>query len=103
MMEQPNHGCGRCIGLTIGASSNIGTYLLQPYVARIARTLGSVVNIDLRVAGNPEMAEALTAGELDVAVMEWWDSCRGRSRLGELIAALPAAQIVSTAHSKFPR
>jgi DNA-binding transcriptional LysR family regulator len=63
--------------LTIGASSNIGTYLLQPYVACIARALGSVVNIDLRIAGNPEIAEALTAGELDVAVMEWWDKREG--------------------------
>lgn len=63
--------------LTIGASSNIGIYLLQPYVARISRVLGSAVNIDLRIAGNPEIADALSAGELDVAVMEWWDKKEG--------------------------
>jgi DNA-binding transcriptional LysR family regulator len=63
--------------LTIGASSNIGTYLLQPYVARISRLLGPAVNIDLRITGNPEVADALSAGELDVAVMEWWDKREG--------------------------
>jgi DNA-binding transcriptional LysR family regulator len=63
--------------LTIGASSNIGTYLLQPYVARIAQVLGPAVNIDLRITGNPEIADALSAGEVDVAVMEWWDKREG--------------------------
>jgi DNA-binding transcriptional LysR family regulator len=63
--------------LTIGASSNIGTYLLQPYVARISQVLGPAVNIDLRITGNPEIADALSAGEVDVAVMEWWDKREG--------------------------
>ena len=63
--------------LTIGASSNIGTYLLQPYIARISHVLGSAIDIDLRIAGNPEIADALSAGELDVAVMEWWDKREG--------------------------
>jgi len=63
--------------LMIGASSNIGTYLLQPYIARIARVLGPATNVDLKIASNPEIAGALSAGELDVAVMEWWDKREG--------------------------
>jgi DNA-binding transcriptional LysR family regulator len=63
--------------LTIGASSNIGTYLLQPYVARISQVLGPAINIDLRITSNPEIADALSAGEVDVAVMEWWDKREG--------------------------
>jgi DNA-binding transcriptional LysR family regulator len=63
--------------LSIGASSNIGTYLLQPYIAQIARALGSKINIELKIASNPEIAGALSTGELDVAVMEWWDKRAG--------------------------
>jgi DNA-binding transcriptional LysR family regulator len=63
--------------LSIGASSNIGTYLLQPYVAQMARALGPETNIELKIASNPEIANALSRGELDIAVMEWWDRRKG--------------------------
>jgi DNA-binding transcriptional LysR family regulator len=63
--------------LSIGASSNIGIYLLQPYVAQMAQTLGTKTNIELKIASNPEIADALSRGELDIAVMEWWDRREG--------------------------
>jgi DNA-binding transcriptional LysR family regulator len=63
--------------LSIGASSNIGIYLLQPYVAQMAQTLGTKTSIELKIASNPEIADALSRGELDIAVMEWWDRREG--------------------------
>jgi DNA-binding transcriptional LysR family regulator len=63
--------------LSIGASSNIGIYLLQPYVAQMAQTLGTKTTIELKIASNPEIADALSRGELDIAVMEWWDRREG--------------------------
>jgi len=63
--------------LSIGASSNIGIYLLQPYVAQMAQALDSKTNIELKIASNPEIADALSRGELDIAVMEWWDKREG--------------------------
>jgi len=65
--------------LVVGASSNIGIYLLQPIVARYAHECGSDKAIDLRIAGNPEIADRLSGGELDLAVMEWWDRRQGFS------------------------
>jgi DNA-binding transcriptional LysR family regulator len=59
--------------LVVGASSNIGIYLLQPYVARYARQHGAATAIDVRIGTNPEIANRLSNGEVDVAVMEWWD------------------------------
>jgi len=65
--------------LVVGASSNIGIYLLQPFVARYAREHGATNTIDLRIAPNPEIGERLSNGELDAAVMEWWDRRPGFS------------------------
>jgi DNA-binding transcriptional LysR family regulator len=65
--------------LAIGASSNIGIYLLQPFVARFASEHGGQSAIDLRVSTNPEIAACLTNGEIDIAVMEWWDNRPGFS------------------------
>lgn len=61
--------------LAIGASSNIGTYLLQPYL----RTYGDQVgeNVDLQIHRNPVVAEMLANGDIDVALMEWWDERPG--------------------------
>jgi DNA-binding transcriptional LysR family regulator len=64
--------------LVVGASSNIGTYLLQPYVAKYARRYGGAA-IDLRIATNPEIVDRLSGGELDLAVTEWWDGRDGFS------------------------
>ncbi len=62
--------------LTVGASSNIGTYLLEP----VMRKLGDGADapqVDIRIASNPEVADALDHGELDLGLMEWWDDRPG--------------------------
>lgn len=65
--------------LVVGASSNIGIYLLQPYVADYVRAHGAASAIDLQIATNPEIAARLSGGELDLALTEWWDGRDGFS------------------------
>lgn len=62
--------------LRIGASSNIGIYLLPPYLRSYLRT-GAKAAIDLAIDANTAIAVKLDNGELDVAVMEWWDGRAG--------------------------
>lgn len=64
----------RCV--VVGASSNIGIYLIQPYLKAFAKRANSVP-LDVRIASNPQIASLLDTGELDVAVMEWWDNRPG--------------------------
>jgi len=56
-----------------------GTTIVEPFVARFAREFGGTTGIDLRVASNPEIAECLSTGEVDVGVMEWWNKRKGFS------------------------
>jgi DNA-binding transcriptional LysR family regulator len=63
--------------LAIGASSNIGTYLLPRRLHRFASDTGA--GFDLVLGTNPETAARLDGGEIDVAVMEWWDGRPGFS------------------------
>jgi DNA-binding transcriptional LysR family regulator len=63
--------------VVVGASSNIGIYLLQPFLFRYSQEQNSAV--DIQIASNPEIAERLASGELDLAVMEWWDQRSGFS------------------------
>lgn len=56
----------------IGASSNIGTYLLQPYLSSYLQEHGSSAEVDMRIGANPDIADLLLAGHLDAALMEWW-------------------------------
>lgn len=58
-------------GLRVGASSNIGIYMLQPYV-RSFMDRQATPNVELVIDTNPTIARQLTSGELDIAVMEWW-------------------------------
>lgn len=60
----------------IGASSNIGTYLLAPHV-RSFEAAGEGPSLQVLIDRNPVIADKLDVGELDLAVLEWWD---GRSR-----------------------
>jgi DNA-binding transcriptional LysR family regulator len=62
--------------VTIGASSNIGIYLLQPHLRRL-RDRWPEIEVELRIGPNPEMAEKLETGEVDLAFMEWWDGRPG--------------------------
>jgi LysR family transcriptional regulator, transcriptional activator of the cysJI operon len=56
----------------IGASSNVGIYVLQPYLKTYldGRDLAS---FDIAIDRNPAIAQKLSDSEIDVAVMEWWD------------------------------
>jgi DNA-binding transcriptional LysR family regulator len=63
--------------LRIGASSNIGTYLLQTVLASFQAA--DPCAVDLWIGANPGVAERLTNGNADVAVMEWWDDRPGFS------------------------
>lgn len=63
--------------LTIGASSNIGIYLLHPYLKAYAMMAKDGAEPEVRIAGNVEVAERLACGDVDLAVMEWWDGRPG--------------------------
>ena len=63
--------------LSIGASSNIGTYLLPKRLHRFATETDT--GFDLVLGTNPETAERLDGGEVDIALMEWWDGRPGFS------------------------
>ena len=58
--------------LRVGASSNVGIYLLQPYVRTFLRDRDPAL-FDLVIDRNPVIAQKLDDRELDIAVMEWWD------------------------------
>lgn len=59
--------------ITIGASSNIGVYLL-PQFLNVCRTQMAVDNIEVRISDNLHIAEALQQRQIDIALMEWWDN-----------------------------
>ena len=61
--------------LRVAASSNIGTYLLQSRLA-IFQT-ADPVKIDLWIGPNQDVADRLTNGGADVALMEWWSDRPG--------------------------
>ena len=56
----------------IGASSNIGIYLLQPYLRSYLDRRDSA-SIDVAIDRNQVIAQKLSDSEIDVALMEWWD------------------------------
>ena len=61
--------------LAIGASGNIGTYVLPPLVRRFGDLSDARPN--MVIATNPEIADRIEAGDIDIAVMEWWDDRPG--------------------------
>ena len=82
---------GKC--LTVGASSNVGIYSLQPYLRRYQELREA--RLDVVISSNVEIAEKLTKIELDVAIMEWWDHRPGFVsrvwRSDELVLIVPKA------------
>ena len=62
-----------CGSLAIGASSNIGVYLLQPLVRAFRSARPALGSIDIRIGSNLETARRLEDAEIDIALMEWWD------------------------------
>lgn len=63
--------------MTVGASTNIGTYLLQPMFKDFHDLNGKSLNLDLVIDRNDRIADLLERDEIDVAVMEWWDNRSG--------------------------
>lgn len=61
--------------LRIAASSNVGIYSLPPSIASFGELHG--VGIEPWIGANPAVAERLSRGLADVAVMEWWDGRPG--------------------------
>jgi molybdate transport repressor ModE-like protein len=61
--------------LVIGASSNTGIYLLQPYLK--AYTDVSPHKLEVIIGTNTVIADKLQNFEIDVAIMEWWDNRPG--------------------------
>ncbi|MFN9762346.1 MAG: LysR family transcriptional regulator [Pseudanabaena sp.] len=63
--------------LRIGASSNIGIYLLPPYLKYHLEQYGNSYEVDLVIDANPLIADKLETGLVDIALMEWWDNRPG--------------------------
>lgn len=63
--------------IVVGASTNIGVYLLQPYVKSFLAETGGQYPIEIVIQHNVAIADKLERGEIDVATMEWWDDRPG--------------------------
>ncbi|MBS0517426.1 MAG: LysR family transcriptional regulator [Proteobacteria bacterium] len=61
--------------LLVGASSNIGIYILPGLIKKLSEACGQ--HIELTIGSNPETADRLDSGEIDVGLMEWWDERPG--------------------------
>lgn len=61
--------------LRVAASSNVGIYSLQPGIAEFAKA--HAIAIEPWIGANREVADRLSRGLADVAVMEWWDGRAG--------------------------
>jgi DNA-binding transcriptional LysR family regulator len=59
--------------LSIGASSNIGVYLLQPLVGAFQRAAHFNGPLDIQIGTNLDTVKRLENAEVDIALMEWWD------------------------------
>jgi DNA-binding transcriptional LysR family regulator len=57
--------------MTIGCSGNIAAYYISKDLKRFLDSCATEFAWDMEVATNPQVAELLLAGALDVAAMEW--------------------------------
>lgn len=77
--------------LVVGASSNIGIYLLQPYLK--AYKDRAPHTIDVVIDDNNAIADRLQNLAVDLAIMEWWDGRPGFDahvwRREELVVIVP--------------
>ncbi len=62
-------------GLRLAASSNTGIYLLQPPLTAFQSKHN--IPVEQWIGTNPDIADRLTRGLADVAIMEWWDGRPG--------------------------
>lgn len=63
--------------MTVGASTNVGTYVLQPAFKEFYEEHQDSLNLDLVIDRNDRVADMLENDAIDVAVMEWWDRRSG--------------------------
>ena len=61
----------------LGASGNIATYLLPELLRGYCQRDGTRLPDTTWVGPNPELADRLCSGALDLALMEWWDERPG--------------------------
>jgi DNA-binding transcriptional LysR family regulator len=61
--------------LRLAASSNVGTYLLQPHIAAFRQSASTAV--EQWIGSNADVVARLERGEADLAAMEWWDGRPG--------------------------
>jgi DNA-binding transcriptional LysR family regulator len=61
--------------LRLAASSNVGTYLLQPHIAAFRRSSG--IPVEQWIGSNSDAVARLERGQADLAAMEWWDGRPG--------------------------
>lgn len=66
----------RATQLRIGASSNIGIYILQPLLKSFM-DVHPELEMDIVIDRNPAIAAKLETAEIDLALMEWWDDRHG--------------------------
>lgn len=58
--------------LIVGASSNIGTYLLQPALSVALKTFNLDVDVKLEIDRNDSVMQKLIHHQIDLAFTEWW-------------------------------
>jgi DNA-binding transcriptional LysR family regulator len=61
--------------LRLAASSNVGTYLLQPHIAAFRQS--DSIAVEQWIGSNADVVARLERGEADLAAMEWWDGRPG--------------------------
>jgi DNA-binding transcriptional LysR family regulator len=64
-------------GLAIGASSNIGIYVLQPLLRAFRAAVPFDGPLDVRIGSNLDTVRRLEDAEVDIALTEWWDDRPG--------------------------
>ena len=62
---------------TIGASTNIGVYYLPAHAKAFSKLVKNAEIVNVSIGSNNEIADRLSNGEIDVALMEWWDQRPG--------------------------
>src|SRR5262245_41444705 len=63
--------------LAVGASTNVGVYLLPPFLRAWRDLPPPAPPVDVTLDRNPAIAERLARREIDVAVMEWRSTAPG--------------------------
>lgn len=79
--------------LRIGCSNNIASYFLAEDLNRFQKAEPMEISWEVQVATNPEVADRLETGQIDLAAMEWPDSRPGFEvlpwRTEKLVVILP--------------